>query len=88
VLVAPEIMMVELLGVREERLVPLALMVCVLLTVAPDIVMFEDAVALLPVEPSVFMLAAFKFGCGFDCAYDTTHEQVSIKVIVSFFILI
>jgi hypothetical protein len=80
-------MIVELPGVREERLVPLALMVCELLTVAPDIVMFEDTVTLLLVELG-FRLAAFKFSCVLDCAYDTTHEQVSIKVIVSFFMFI
>jgi hypothetical protein len=80
-------MIAELLGVREERLVPLALMVCVLLTVAPDIVIFEGTVTLLLVELG-FRLAAFKFSGVLDCAYDTTNEQVSIKVIVSFFIFI
>jgi hypothetical protein len=61
-------MIVELLGVREEMLIPLALMFGVLLSVAPEMLMFEDTVTLLLIELGVFMLAALKFSCVLDCA--------------------
>lgn len=86
--IAPELMMVELLGLRKEILVAFALIIELLFVVAPEMLMFEDALPKLLEELCIFIEVLIGFSCVLDCAYDSAHEKANIKARGIFFIFI